>query len=80
MELTQRDAPVLPRKLLVAPVLVRALEPFPVAVRTLDALHLSSINFLQTHGQDVRLATYDPRQRAATLAMGFDVIDLDREF
>jgi hypothetical protein len=64
---------------LVAPVLVRALEPFPSSVRTLDALHLSSIDFLQTHGQDVRLATYDSRQRAAALALGMDVVDLDAD-
>ena len=44
---------------LTPPVLLRALEPFPVAVRTLDSLHLASIEFLRTHGQDVELATYD---------------------
>lgn len=43
------------------PILARALEPFPVALRTLDALHLASIEFLRSHGQDVTLASYDDR-------------------
>ena len=42
-------------------VLGRALEPWPVAMRTLDALHLASIEFLRTHGQDITLASYDDR-------------------
>ena len=46
---------------LTPPVLLRALEPFPVAVRTLDGLHLASIEFLRTRGQDIQLATYDDR-------------------
>lgn len=50
---------------LAPPVLARALEPFPVAVRTLDALHLASVEFLRAQRQDVTLATYDERQRAA---------------
>src|SRR5262245_23980390 len=37
------------------PVLARALEPFPTPVRTLDALHLASMEFLRTSGQDVRV-------------------------
>ena len=40
-------------------VLARALEPFPI--RTLDALHLASVEFLRSRGQDVRLATCDHR-------------------
>lgn len=46
---------------LASPVLIRALEPFPSPVRTLDALHLSSLEFLREHGQDVSLASYDER-------------------
>lgn len=46
-------------------VLARVLEPFPVAVRTLDALHLASLEFLRTHGQPLRLASYDDRMNAA---------------
>ena len=42
-------------------VLARALDPWPVRLRTLDALHLASIEFLRTHGQAVRLASYDER-------------------
>ena len=62
---------------LVAPVLLRALEPFPVPVRTLDALHLASIDFLQAQGQDVRLATYDARQRTAARAAGIPLVEFD---
>jgi len=47
------------------PVLQRALDPFPVPVRTLDALHLASIDFLRTRGQEVQLATYDDHMIAA---------------
>ena len=54
-----------------APVLARALEPFPLAVRTLDALHLASLDFLRTHGQTVRLASYD--ERLLTVARRLDI-------
>ncbi|HYU57739.1 MAG TPA: PIN domain-containing protein [Actinomycetota bacterium] len=57
-------------------VLARALEPFPVPVRTLDALHLASIEFLRTQGQDVRLATYDGRLSGAAEALGVPLADL----
>jgi len=50
-------------------VLARALEPFPVSVRTLDALHLASIEFLRSHGQSVKLATYDERLSSAARAL-----------
>lgn len=55
---------------LAPPVLRRAVDPFPLPVRTLDALHLASIDFLQTQGQDVRLATYDSRMIAAARRLG----------
>src|SRR5215831_11889847 len=42
-------------------VLGRALEPWPLALRTLDALHLASVEFLRSNGQDVVLASYDAR-------------------
>lgn len=51
-------------------VLARALDPFPTPVRTLDALHLASVSFLLTRGQDVTLATYDRRMADAARAMG----------
>lgn len=51
-------------------VLERALDPFPVRVRTLDALHLACVSFLQKHGRDVALATYDERMAEAAQAMG----------
>ena len=51
------------------PVLARVLEPFPQPVRTLDALHLASIEFLRSHGQIVRLASYDSRMVDAARAL-----------
>jgi len=56
-------------------VLARALEPFPVAVRTLDALHLASAEFLRARGQDVYMATYDDRMKAAADRMGIASYD-----
>jgi hypothetical protein len=58
---------------LAPPVLVRALEPFPTPVRTLDALHLASLDFLRSHGQPVRLASYDDRMLAAARALDIPV-------
>lgn len=55
---------------LTPPVLVRALEPFPIPVGTLDALHLASLDFLRSRGQEVELASYDERLLAAAGAMG----------
>ncbi len=54
---------------LALPVLARALEPFPQPVRTLDALHLASIEFLRSHRQIVRLASYDSRMVDAARAL-----------
>jgi len=51
-------------------VLARALEPFPVAVRALDALHLSTLLFLQRDGLTLELATYDDRLAAAATRLG----------
>jgi hypothetical protein len=55
---------------LAPPVLSRALEPFPAPVRTLDAIHLASIEFLRSRGQDVSLASYDDRLSAAAGRLG----------
>ena len=57
---------------LAAPVLARALEPFPTPVRTLDALHLASLEFLRSHGQTVRLASYDERLLSAARRLGIE--------
>jgi hypothetical protein len=57
-------------------ILARAIEPFPVQVRTLDALHLSSIGFLRSHGQAVELATYDNRLLAAARALKIPIAPL----
>jgi len=61
---------------LASTVLARALEPFPVPVRTLDALHLASAYFLRAQGQQIRLASYDERMRAAAERIGLEVYDL----
>lgn len=55
---------------LAPPVLARARELFPAPVRTLDALHLASIEFLRSRGQDVALASYDERLSAAARRLG----------
>jgi len=51
-------------------VLARAVEPFPVEGRTLDAMHLATALFLAERRQDVVVATYDERMRAAARAVG----------
>ena len=54
----------------------RALRPFPVIVPTLDGLHLASMEYLRTNGQDVELASYDSRLNAAARALGFPFVPL----
>jgi hypothetical protein len=51
-------------------VLQRATEPFPLGVRTLDAIHLSTLLFLQERGLPIALATYDQRLGDAAEALG----------
>ena len=58
---------------LAVPVVARALEPFPMPVRTLDALNLASLEFLRSHGQTVRLASYDDRLLTAARRLGVEV-------
>jgi len=57
-------------------VLARALDAFPVAVRTLDALHLASLEFLRSQGQDLALASYDERLVAAARRLGIEIADV----
>lgn len=57
-------------------VLARAVEPFPVPVRTLDAMHLATALFLAERRQDVVVATYDERMRAAARAVGLGLAEL----
>jgi hypothetical protein len=52
------------------PTLSRALQPFPVSVRTLDAIHLSTMLFLQGRGIRLELASYDTRLNSAATAIG----------
>jgi predicted nucleic acid-binding protein len=61
---------------LTAVVLERALEPFPLPVRTLDALHLASMEFLRSRGQDISLASYDARLIAAAQALRIPITPL----
>jgi predicted nucleic acid-binding protein len=61
---------------LAPPVLARAVEPFPAFVRTLDALHLASIEFLRSQGQDVTLASYDGRLTGAAKRLGIPLFAL----
>lgn len=57
-------------------VLARALEPWPIAVRTLDGLHLASMEFLRTRGQDVALASYDDRLITAARRLSIPLFPL----
>ena len=57
---------------LAAPVLARAFEPFPTPVRTVDALHLASLEFLRSHGQKIRLASYDEQLLSAARRLGIE--------
>jgi predicted nucleic acid-binding protein len=61
---------------LTPPVLARALDPFPLPVRTLDALHLASMEFLRTHGQRPRLASYDRRLSDAATALDIPLVNM----
>lgn len=56
-----------------AATLARTLQPFPVSVRTLDAIHLSTIVFLQSRGITIELATYDKRLAQAATALGISL-------
>lgn len=58
------------------PVLARALEPWPVALRTLDALHLATLDWLRSNGEEVELASYDHRLLAAARALGIPLAAL----
>jgi len=51
-------------------VLSRALEPFPMPVCTLDALHLASMEFLRSRGQQLLLASYDEKLSEAAARLG----------
>lgn len=57
-------------------VLMRALTPFPVTVRTLDGLHLATMNYLQSRGADIRLASYDVRLLEAAAQIGIGTVDV----
>jgi len=58
---------------LAPPVLARALEPFRNPVRTLDALHLSTIEFLRSRKQAIRLASYDKKMLTAARSLGIPI-------
>ena len=56
--------------------LARALRPVPVTLRTLDALHLATLDYLQSQRETVELASYDNRLIAAAQALGFSLAAL----
>jgi hypothetical protein len=58
------------------PALARALQPFPVAVRTPDGLHLATIEFLRTEGEEIELASYDRGLIAGARALGIALFAL----
>lgn len=55
--------------------LSRALKPFPLHLRTLDALHLATLDYLRSQGEQVELLSYDKRMLAAAQAMGIAVYE-----
>ena len=61
---------------LISPILTRATEPFPASVRTLDALHLSTVIFLQESGQKLELASYDQNMTRAARALKIGIFKL----
>jgi uncharacterized protein len=70
---------ILDRVLLIdlsAAVLSRALKPFPVSVRTLDGLHLATIEFLRTRGDNIKFASFDRRLVAGARALGISIYEL----
>ena len=54
-------------------VLHKIIEGFPVTVRTLDGIHLATMDFIQSQGMKIRLATYDQRLGKAALAIGINM-------
>lgn len=58
------------------PALERSLQPFPVPLRTLDAIHLSTVLFLQGRGLKLQLATYDTQLARAAKAVGVTLATL----
>lgn len=56
--------------------LARALEPFPISVKTLDGLHLATMDYLRSGGEEVVLASYDRKFQSAALALGFSLAPL----
>jgi predicted nucleic acid-binding protein len=57
-------------------ILSRALQAFPVPVRTLDGLHLATIEFLRSFGEEIEIASYDRRLIAAAAALTIPVAKL----
>jgi len=56
--------------------LARALEPLPISVKTLDGLHLATMDYLRSGGEEVVLASYDRKFQSAALALGFSLAPL----
>ena len=58
------------------PVLARALEAWPVPLRTLDALHLATMDYLQSQEELVEPASYDNHLLAGARALGIPLAAL----
>jgi hypothetical protein len=57
-------------------VLARSLQPWLIAARTLDGLHLTPIEFLRQHGQDITLASCDDRLTTAATRLSIALFPL----
>ena len=57
-------------------ILARALEPFPISLRTLDGLHLATLEFLRSTGEEIELASYDARLIAGAEALDIPIAAL----
>lgn len=60
---------------MIHPILEGVGHSAPGALRTLDAIHIASMHFLTEQGVRLRMASYDPRLRAAAAEMGVNTVD-----
>lgn len=64
---------------LTSEVLLRARQTFPVEpVRTLDAFHLATALQFRDFRPDLRLLSFDRRVRENAVALGFEILPVDR--
>ena len=58
---------------LAPPVLARALEPFPSPIGTLDGLHIATIEYLRSRGEQIELASYDQKLIICARTLGIAI-------